>query len=76
MFPLFVRAIGIITSIIGIVTVVSPRSETESGMKAINRGFFISAAASAVGVVRLCRRLHEGPPGVLGGACSAWSWPA
>jgi K(+)-stimulated pyrophosphate-energized sodium pump len=49
MFPLFVRAIGVITSIIGIV-MVSPRSETESGMKAINRGFFFSAAASAVGV--------------------------
>src|SRR5689334_186002 len=48
MFPLFVRAIGVITSIIGIVTV-TPRSETESGMKAINRGFFISAIASAVG---------------------------
>src|SRR5262249_46937073 len=49
MFPLFVRAIGVITSIIGIV-MVSPRSETESGMKAINRGFFVSAGASAVGV--------------------------
>src|SRR2546426_5466006 len=49
MFPLFVRAIGVITSIIGILAV-APRSETESGMKAINRGFFISALASAVGV--------------------------
>jgi K(+)-stimulated pyrophosphate-energized sodium pump len=49
MFPLFVRAIGVITSIIGILTV-SPRSENESGMKAINRGFFISAILSAVAV--------------------------
>jgi K(+)-stimulated pyrophosphate-energized sodium pump len=49
MFPLFVRAVGVITSIIGIMAV-SPRSETESGMRAINRGFFISALASAVGV--------------------------
>jgi K(+)-stimulated pyrophosphate-energized sodium pump len=48
MFPLFVRAIGVVTSVIGIVSV-SPRSETEHGMKAINRGFFISAIASAVG---------------------------
>jgi len=47
MFPLFVRAVGVITSIIGIL-VVSPRSETEHGMKAINRGFFISAFISAV----------------------------
>jgi K(+)-stimulated pyrophosphate-energized sodium pump len=46
MFPLFVRAIGVVTSIIGILAV-SPRSETESGMRAINRGFFISAIISA-----------------------------
>ena len=52
MFPLFVRAIGVITSMIGILAV-SPRSETEHGMKAINRGFFISAATSAVAVLIL-----------------------
>ncbi|MGZ4125241.1 MAG: sodium-translocating pyrophosphatase [Actinomycetota bacterium] len=46
MFPLFVRAVGVITSIVGILAV-SPRSETEHGMKAINRGFFLSAALSA-----------------------------
>ncbi|MGH2784471.1 MAG: sodium-translocating pyrophosphatase [Actinomycetota bacterium] len=49
MFPLFVRAIGVITSIIGIY-MVRPRSEEEHGMKAINRGFFVSAALSAVAV--------------------------
>jgi K(+)-stimulated pyrophosphate-energized sodium pump len=49
MFPLFVRTIGVITSIVGILAV-SPRSETESGMKAINRGFFVSAMLSAVAV--------------------------
>jgi K(+)-stimulated pyrophosphate-energized sodium pump len=46
MFPLFVRAIGVITSIIGIY-MVRPRSEEEHGMKAINRGFFASAILSA-----------------------------
>ena len=46
MFPLFIRAVGVVTSIIGIMAV-TPRSETESGMKAINRGFFISAFISA-----------------------------
>jgi K(+)-stimulated pyrophosphate-energized sodium pump len=46
MFPLFVRAVGVVTSMIGIVAV-SPRSEDEHGMRAINRGFFISAAISA-----------------------------
>src|SRR5437870_3543640 len=54
MFPLFVRAIGVITSVIGILAV-APRSETEGGMKAINRGFFISAGASAVGVFLLAK---------------------
>jgi K(+)-stimulated pyrophosphate-energized sodium pump len=52
MFPLLVRAIGVITSIVGIMAV-APRSETESGMKAINRGFFLSAAASAAAVLVL-----------------------
>ncbi|HEX6206970.1 MAG TPA: sodium-translocating pyrophosphatase [Actinomycetota bacterium] len=46
MFPLFVRAIGVITSIVGIYAV-TPRSDTEHGMRAINRGFFISAVLSA-----------------------------
>ncbi len=49
MFPLFVRAVGVITSMIGILSV-RPRSETEPGMRAINRGFFLSAILSAVGV--------------------------
>jgi K(+)-stimulated pyrophosphate-energized sodium pump len=50
MFPLFVRAVGVITSIIGILAV-TPRSEEEHGMKAINRGFFLSAAVSAAAVI-------------------------
>ena len=49
MFPLFVRAVGVITSIIGILAV-TPRSEDEHGMRAINRGFFVSAAISAAAV--------------------------
>ncbi|MGH2771478.1 MAG: sodium-translocating pyrophosphatase, partial [Actinomycetota bacterium] len=49
MFPLFVRAIGVITSMVGIFAV-SPRSENEHGMKTINRGFFISAGLSAIAV--------------------------
>jgi K(+)-stimulated pyrophosphate-energized sodium pump len=52
MFPLFVRAIGVITSIIGIY-LVNPRSEQESGMKSINRGFFYSGLLSALMVFGL-----------------------
>jgi K(+)-stimulated pyrophosphate-energized sodium pump len=54
MFPLFVRAIGVITSIIGILAV-TPRSESEHGMRSINRGFFLSAAASAAAVAVLSK---------------------
>jgi K(+)-stimulated pyrophosphate-energized sodium pump len=45
-FPLIVPAIGALTAILG-VFITKPR-EGESGLKAINRGFFISAAVSAV----------------------------
>ncbi|WP_372453519.1 sodium-translocating pyrophosphatase [Acrocarpospora catenulata] len=46
-FPLIVPMIGVITAIIGIF-VTSPRSGDRNAMAAINRGFFISAAISAV----------------------------
>ena len=52
MFPLFVRAVGVVTSMVGIMAV-TPRSEEEHGMKAINRGFFLSAVISAVAVMAI-----------------------
>jgi K(+)-stimulated pyrophosphate-energized sodium pump len=45
-FPLVVPAIGVITAVIGILAV-SPQESDKSGMQAINRGFFLSAAISA-----------------------------
>ena len=45
-FPLIVPAIGALTAILG-VFITRPRPG-ENGLKAINRGFFISAAVSAV----------------------------
>jgi K(+)-stimulated pyrophosphate-energized sodium pump len=45
-FPLIVPAIGAVTAVLG-VFVVRPRAG-ESGLTAINRGFYISAAVSAV----------------------------
>jgi K(+)-stimulated pyrophosphate-energized sodium pump len=51
--PLFIPAIGIITAVIGIFSVV-PRSGDRSGMTAINRGFFISAVISVIGVAIAC----------------------
>jgi K(+)-stimulated pyrophosphate-energized sodium pump len=46
-FPLIVPMIGVLTAIIGIFAV-SPRPGDRNGMAAINRGFFISAVASAI----------------------------
>src|SRR6201993_1848206 len=52
-FPLIIPAIGVITAIIGIFSV-APRRGDRSGMTAINRGFFISAIISAIGVAVAC----------------------
>ena len=46
-FPLIVPAIGVVTAIIG-VFLTKLRPTDRNGMQAINRGFFISAAISAV----------------------------
>ncbi len=48
-FPLIITGIGVITAVIGIFAV-APRRGDRSGMTAINRGFFISAIISAIGV--------------------------
>jgi K(+)-stimulated pyrophosphate-energized sodium pump len=52
-FPLIVPAIGVITAVIGIFSV-APRARDRSGMTAINRGFFISAIISVIGVAIAC----------------------
>jgi K(+)-stimulated pyrophosphate-energized sodium pump len=48
--PLVIPAIGVVTAVVGIFSV-SPRAGDRSGMTAITRGFFISAALSIVLVV-------------------------
>jgi len=53
-FPLIVRAIGVITSIIG-TEIVRMRSEDEHPMSAITRGFVWSAILSAVGFAFVAR---------------------
>src|SRR5215472_8386787 len=52
-FPLLVPMIGVITAVIGIFAV-RPLARDRSGMTAINRGFFISAIISVIGVAILC----------------------
>ncbi|MBI1759598.1 MAG: sodium-translocating pyrophosphatase [Actinobacteria bacterium] len=51
-FPLLVAGVGVISSVIGILTT-KLRSSDRSGLVAINRGFFLSAAASLVMVLIL-----------------------
>src|SRR5690348_4215314 len=46
LFPLIVPAIGVLTALVGIYST-APRDSDRTGMSAINRGFFISAAVSA-----------------------------
>ncbi len=48
-FSLLVPMIGVVTAVIGIFAV-TPRARDRSGMTAINRGFFLAAAISAVAV--------------------------
>src|SRR3954471_15036873 len=48
-FPLLIMAVGVVVAVVGIMAV-TPRSDTEHGQKAINRGFLISAVLAAVGV--------------------------
>jgi K(+)-stimulated pyrophosphate-energized sodium pump len=54
LFPLIIQGVGVLASIVGI-WVVRPRSENESGLRTINRGFFLAALLSAimVGIVAL-----------------------
>ena len=47
LFPLIARAFGILASIVGIMVVKT--KETEDPMKALNRGYFVTAAFAAVG---------------------------
>jgi K(+)-stimulated pyrophosphate-energized sodium pump len=51
--PLLIPAIGVITAVIGIFSV-RPLARDRNGMSAINRGFFISAVISVIGVAILC----------------------
>src|SRR4051812_7188451 len=48
-FPLLIMAVGVVVAVVGILAV-TPRSDTEHGQKAINRGFLISAVLAAIGV--------------------------
>ncbi len=61
LFPLLIMGIGVIVAVVGILAV-TPRTDDEPGMRAINRGFFVSAVLSAVAVLLAVRDVHEERP--------------
>jgi len=60
MFPLMIMGIGVVVAVVGILSV-APRTEDEPGMRAINRGFYLSAALSAVAVLLLSVTYMKSP---------------
>ncbi len=52
-FPLAIPMVGVITAVIGIFAT-NPRPSDHNALTAINRGFFVSAAVSAVGAAIVC----------------------
>jgi len=52
-FPLVVRAIGLLASLVGIMAV-SLRNENEDPNKALNRGYYVSSILAAIGFAAIC----------------------
>jgi len=52
-FPLVVRAIGLLASLVGVMTV-SLRNENEDPNKALNRGYYVSSILAALGFAVIC----------------------
>ncbi len=71
LFPLMVRAIGVLSSIIGTYAV-RLRGERESAMKAINRGYTTSALASIVGFFILSFFYMQGLTDLNTGLAVVW----
>ena len=49
MYPLLVRAVGVVASIVGVISVKASDRDGESPMLSINRGFWISALVAVIG---------------------------
>jgi len=56
LFPLVIRGIGILTSIIGILCV-HTRNEQANPMNALNRGYYAAIALSAIAMVFVCKSM-------------------
>jgi K(+)-stimulated pyrophosphate-energized sodium pump len=70
LFPLVVRAFGLIASIIGVMAVRT--REDADPMKALNRGYYITTLLAAVGLFFGSKWLLSMPGGVTVGEQNAW----
>jgi K(+)-stimulated pyrophosphate-energized sodium pump len=66
LFPLVIRACGIIASMIGILAVHS-RKEGENPMDALNRGYYVALALCAASMIGICKVM-------FGPLTSGWLW--
>ncbi|MCD6567815.1 MAG: sodium-translocating pyrophosphatase [Dehalococcoidia bacterium] len=66
LFPLVIRAFGIFASLVGILSV-HARGEKENPMNALNRGYYVALAISAVCMVFVCKSM-------FGPMTSGWAW--
>jgi K(+)-stimulated pyrophosphate-energized sodium pump len=66
LFPLIIRAFGIIASMVGILAVHS-RSENEDPMGALNRGFYVALALCAIAMAAICKVM-------FGPMTQGWLW--
>ncbi|MCL5959616.1 MAG: sodium-translocating pyrophosphatase [Chloroflexi bacterium] len=55
LFPLVVRAIGILASVVGLLAV--PRTVKDNAMAALNRGYYVTAVLSAIGMYFVVDRM-------------------
>ncbi len=67
LFPLVIRAFGIIASVLGIIAVYS-RNEKENPMTSLNRGYYIALALSAIAMIFTAKAMF-GPMSPGG-----WAW--
>jgi K(+)-stimulated pyrophosphate-energized sodium pump len=66
LFPLIIRAFGIIASMVGILAVHS-RSEKENPMDSLNRGYYVALALCGIAMVAICKVM-------FGPMTQGWLW--
>ncbi len=66
LFPLVVRALGIIASLIGVLTV-RGKGEIQAPMDLLNRGYYVALVISAIGMIATSKAIFQP-------MCDGWMW--